>query len=106
MLQKLADHIAACRARAVDYEDRAAQIQDEAIRADYLEVAKRWNHIAETYEFVESLERFLLDAHKSGWPLSLKTFLSHPPMPKSPSRGAAWPPRYIRFLSSSHDAHR
>jgi hypothetical protein len=78
MLQKLADHIAACRARAVDYEDRAGQIQDEAIRADYLEMAKRWNHLAETYEFVVSLERFLLDAHKSGWPFIVENIPKPP----------------------------
>jgi hypothetical protein len=52
-------------------QNRAGQIQDAAMKADFLEMARRWNHLAETYEFVGSLERFLLDAHKNGWPFNV-----------------------------------
>jgi hypothetical protein len=29
-------------------------------------------HLTKSYEFVESLERFLLDLHKKGWPLNVE----------------------------------
>jgi hypothetical protein len=82
MLQKLADHVAACHARAVHYESRAGQIQDEAIRADYLEMARRWNHLTETYEFVGSLERSSMPIRMVG-PLTLRKSLSRPSIPKA-----------------------
>jgi len=39
---------------------------------------KGWRHLAKSYEFVESLERFLLDLHKKGWPLNIED-LPRPP---------------------------
>jgi hypothetical protein len=66
MLQKLADHIASSYALAVDCEERAKQAPDEASRTSLLEMATAWRHVARSYEFVESLERFLIDAHKNG----------------------------------------
>jgi hypothetical protein len=37
---------------------------DPAMKADLLDIEARWTHLAQSYEFVESLERFLLSAHK------------------------------------------
>jgi len=79
MLQKLSEHIAGCWARAEDAERRAVQASDATVRADNERLAQSWRHLARSYEFVESLERFLLDAGK--WraaPLPLP----QPPCPK------------------------
>ena len=64
MLQKLADHIKACFDRAAEAEELAAKTAKPTLKAEHLEMAKRWMHLARSYEFVESLERFLLDSQK------------------------------------------
>jgi hypothetical protein len=79
MLQKLADHIASSYAQAADCEQRAKQAPDEASRASLLEMAKAWRHVAKSYEFVETLERFLVDAHKKGWLIKVED-LPKPPL--------------------------
>lgn len=63
MLLRLDDHIRACRERAVQAEE-AARL-DPSARSHHLDMAKRWAHLARSYEFVEGLERFLLDLDKS-----------------------------------------
>ena len=65
MLQKLEDHIKACLKRASDAERRAAEVADPDLKADYLALAAQWIHLARSYEFSESLERFLLDSQRS-----------------------------------------
>lgn len=64
MLLKLGDHIRACYERAVGAEERAKA--EPAANAYYLEMARCWTQLARSYEFVESLERFLLDIDKLG----------------------------------------
>lgn len=61
MLQKLGDHIAACRERANTCIAASTTETDERIRAQLLALAQQWEHVATTYEFVASLERFLID---------------------------------------------
>ena len=63
MLQKLADHIAEAHVRAAEFKDLAGQASDEGTRAHYFQLARSWSYLAKRYTFVESLERFLLDAH-------------------------------------------
>lgn len=65
MLQKLGVHIAEACERAVAAEHRAAMAYDESVRADYQRLAESWRSLAQSYLFVESLERFLLDAKKA-----------------------------------------
>lgn len=77
MLQKLGDHIAECKVRAAECEALARDAQDETARAQYLEMAKHWSRLAASYEFNESLERFLKDMHNKGWPSPLEK-LPHP----------------------------
>lgn len=62
MLQKLGGHIADALARADAAERQSAEASDPSIGDDYEKIAKGWRHLAESYQFVESLERFLLDA--------------------------------------------
>jgi hypothetical protein len=65
MLQKLGAHIAACHQRAMDCARRAAETTDARGNAELLSFERSWKHLARSYEFVETLERFLLSAHKS-----------------------------------------
>ena len=65
MLQKLEDHIKACLKRGADAERRAAEVTDPGLKADYLALAAQWTHLARSYEFSESLERFLLDSQRA-----------------------------------------
>ena len=68
MLQKLGDHIAACRDRANTCIAASTTEADPRIRTQLLQLAEQWEHVAKTYEFVASLERFLIDQQKGTLP--------------------------------------
>jgi len=59
MLLRLSEHIRACYERSARAEEQA--IIDPGFKSHHLETAQRWAHLARSFEFVESLERFLLD---------------------------------------------
>lgn len=63
MLLLLSEHIRACYERAAQAE--VAARLDPSAQSHHLEMAKRWTYLARSYEFVESLERFLLELDKS-----------------------------------------
>jgi hypothetical protein len=63
MLQKLGAHISACEGRAEDCRRRAGETTDPERKAELLNFERNWTHLARSYELVESLERFLLNAH-------------------------------------------
>jgi hypothetical protein len=65
MLQKLGRHIAVCEERAADCRRRVVETSDPEGKAELLNFERSWTHLARSYELVESLERFLLNAHKS-----------------------------------------
>jgi hypothetical protein len=50
--------------RAEAAERRSAELTDPESRRDLERIAESWRHLARSYQFVESLERFLLDAEK------------------------------------------
>lgn len=81
MLQKLADHIAAAKAMAAEAEQRALSASDESTRTEQSELARAWHHVAASYEFVLTLERFVTDAHHNHWPIRAEE------LPKMPSPG-------------------
>ena len=62
MLQKLGDHIANCFERADEADRRGSETSDLETKAESERMANAWRHLARSYEFVESLERFLLDS--------------------------------------------
>jgi len=64
MLQKLAQRIVASYDRAADCRRRAEQAADPVVSAEFRDLEKSWAHLARSYEFVESLERFLLTGAK------------------------------------------
>ena len=64
MLQKLDEHIRVCIDRAVDAHEQAMQTSDLRVKEQHLEMAARWRRLARSYEFVESLNRFLLESER------------------------------------------
>lgn len=84
MLQRLSEHIANCLERAADAERRAAEVSDEVVRLDNIRLARSWRHLASSYQFVESLERFLLDAENAED--------ARPPDPPSETEGIKFRP--------------
>ena len=46
---------------------------DGAVREEYLEVARHWTRLAKSYEYNLTLQRFLMDTYKKGWPLPQPT---------------------------------
>jgi hypothetical protein len=43
------------------FERRATEATDPELRQSYQEIANTWRHLAASYQFSESVERFLLD---------------------------------------------
>lgn len=64
MLKALAEHIRACEERAAECREKANDTGDAAVKAEYMEMEVRWKQLAQSYQLVESLERFLLDSQK------------------------------------------
>ncbi|WFU82096.1 hypothetical protein QA645_04910 [Bradyrhizobium sp. CIAT3101] len=64
MLFKLNAHILKCLERASDAEQRALQSTDPATRSDHEKLAQSWRHLARSFQFVESLERFLSETDR------------------------------------------
>ena len=65
MLQKLGEHIADALGRATQAQARAETATDPRVRTDYEELARSWRLVARSFEFAESLEKFLLDSQRS-----------------------------------------
>ncbi len=65
MLLKLRDHIANCLERANAGENRASEATDPRLRNDNERIVQGLRQLARSYQFVESLERFLLDMDKA-----------------------------------------
>jgi hypothetical protein len=61
MFQNLCDKINACLEQAERCREAAASEVDERVRQQLLELEQQWQQVAESYEFIESLERLLLD---------------------------------------------
>jgi hypothetical protein len=63
VLQRLGGHIADALERAARADQRAADATDWEVRRDYQRIAENWRVLARSFQFVESLEQFLIDAH-------------------------------------------
>lgn len=51
---------------------------DEAVRDQYVEMARHWTRLANSYEYNLTLERFLMETYKKGWPFQTEK-LPQPP---------------------------
>jgi hypothetical protein len=63
MLQNLRDEISACLERAEACREAAAHEPDERVREELLGLEKQWHDVARSYEFIETLEQFMLASH-------------------------------------------
>jgi hypothetical protein len=61
MLREYGEQISACLERADQCREAAAYEPDERIRQQLLDLEQQWQQVAESYQFIESLERLLLD---------------------------------------------
>jgi hypothetical protein len=64
VLQRLDEHIANALERAAAAERRAADATDPELRLDNERMALGWRLLARSFQFVESLESFLIDSRK------------------------------------------
>jgi hypothetical protein len=62
VLQKLGEHIADAIERAEAAERRARDTIDPELRLDNECMARTWRLLARSFQFVESLEQFLIDS--------------------------------------------
>jgi hypothetical protein len=77
MLGKLSSEIGDCLARAAEARQRAEETTDAQRRADHLSQERSWSNLASSYQFAESLDRFLYgsSAAGDGWqPVSTAPF--------------------------------
>lgn len=58
MLQELSEQIRACHERAVEARRKAETALNPALKADFLEMEKRWLALARSYAFTERLQDF------------------------------------------------
>jgi hypothetical protein len=58
MLSRLSEQISWCYERAADAKQRAEEIVDPVLKADFVGMEKRWLFLARSYEFVERLKDF------------------------------------------------
>ena len=61
MLQQLGDRIKTCQERAEQCREAAASEIDERVHQQLLDLEQQWQLVAESYQFIESLECLLLD---------------------------------------------
>ncbi|HKB21513.1 MAG TPA: hypothetical protein VKC99_01740 [Methyloceanibacter sp.] len=63
MLQRFGEFISACLQRADECSKVAASETNDRVRSQLLELEQQWQHLAKSYEFIETLERFVLASH-------------------------------------------
>jgi hypothetical protein len=61
MLRQLGDRISACLERAEQCREAAASEIDERVCQQLLDLERQWQQVAESYQYIKSLERLLLD---------------------------------------------
>jgi hypothetical protein len=64
MLQKLGRYVAEALDHAAAAEERAATETDTLLRSDYRNLATHWRRVAQCYEFIDSVDRFLLESQR------------------------------------------
>src|SRR5262245_32730157 len=58
MLQKLSEQVRACHERAAEAKSKAEATADPAVKADFLEMERRWLALARSHAYTESLGDF------------------------------------------------
>jgi hypothetical protein len=65
VLQRLGEHIAEALENAVAAEQRARDATDPQYKLDNERMAESWRKLARSFQFVESLEKFLIDSQRN-----------------------------------------
>jgi hypothetical protein len=58
MLRKLKNEIAECYQHALECQRRAGESNDPSTKQGFLDMERRWLHLAHSYEFAERLSNF------------------------------------------------
>jgi hypothetical protein len=66
MLQKLGSYISEAWQNAADAEHRASSAESSELRVEYERLARSWRRLAQSFEFAQTLERFILDRDEAG----------------------------------------
>lgn len=64
MLQSVSADIALCHRHAEEARRKALDATDPDIRADFLDIERRWLALAQSYEFAERLGRVLNETER------------------------------------------
>ena len=64
MLLRLSQHITDCLDRAAEAARKATVANDPDTKADFEQIALNWSNLARNYQFIESLQQFLLDSER------------------------------------------
>jgi hypothetical protein len=64
MLNKLREHIQDCYERAAECADQAAQAPDKIWKSDFINMERSWTHLARCCEYMQQLERLLLESYR------------------------------------------
>jgi hypothetical protein len=64
MLQKLRDHIQDCYERAAECAEQAGEASDGIRKSDFINMERSWIHLARSCEYMEELERLLLESYR------------------------------------------
>jgi hypothetical protein len=59
--RKLRDHISSCLTQAAEAKRQADATADASAKTDFLSLERLWNELAQSYQFSQRLERFLLN---------------------------------------------
>jgi hypothetical protein len=81
VLLKLSSHISNCLERAASAEQRAQEATDDNTRSEQQLLAQSWRHLARSYQFVETLDRFLSQTNRVGkdiFPPQILDFVDEP----------------------------
>jgi len=88
VLLKLSSHISNCLERAASAEQRAQEATDDNTRSEQQLLAQSWRHLARSYQFVETLDRFLSQTNRVGkdiFPPQILDFVDEPSPAPAPA---------------------
>ena len=66
MLVKPSTDAAECLRRATECELQAERAKDSAAKQSFLDLAERWRRIANTFEYIERVDRFISNPKREG----------------------------------------
>jgi hypothetical protein len=65
MLQHLTDDVQLCLEHAADCERIAANISHPRSKQEYLNLARRWRKLAQSFQLVDAIDLYLIETRKN-----------------------------------------